>query len=455
MKVIRWVGLLTVLLGLTASVKADVTVLLEEPYSYDGIFAGTGHIAVYLNRVCADSPTVLRRCRPHETGVVISRYHRIGGYDWIAIPIEPYLYAVEKPQDIPLFANARLEAALRDNYRRQNLEQLVPDGPDGATPPGDWYELIGSAYDRTLYGFELESTQAQDDAFIEHYNAAPNHVEYQVVTRNCADFVRDILNFYYPNSVSRNFISDLSVSTPKHVARSFAHYSAHHAELHFAAFVIPQIPGSVPRSRPVHGLIEAVVRAKKYELPLLAFHPFVAGGVAAAYAVGGRFNPAKDAQILDIHGDLEEPISAEQRKAYRKGLDEITQGSAGQLSPEDLLPSEQKTAWHRFLTTAQVAWDSSGHPLLVGSYAGQPVSVGVTRANLLNSSAPAELTRYAIEVRLREELQKGRAPRASDAELREDWKLLKETAPDSTTGAAIAADAAGPSSDEDKKRRPQ
>ena len=48
------------------------------------------------------------------------------GYDWIAVPLYPYLYAVEKPQDIPLFTDGKLEAALRDHYRRENYEQLIP-----------------------------------------------------------------------------------------------------------------------------------------------------------------------------------------------------------------------------------------------------------------------------------------------------------------------------------------
>ena len=62
-----------VLAGLTPkSARAQATLLLEEPYSYDGTFAGTGHAAVYLARVCAESPTVLRRCGPGETGIVIS-----------------------------------------------------------------------------------------------------------------------------------------------------------------------------------------------------------------------------------------------------------------------------------------------------------------------------------------------------------------------------------------------
>ena len=184
-----WLAASSASFWLVPSARADVAVLLEEPYSYDGAFAGTGHAAVYLTRVCAASPTVLRRCQPGEPGVVISRYHRIAGYDWLAIPLYPYLYAVDAPGDIPLFADNKLEAALRDHYRRKYLTQMIPDGPGGAVPGGDWYELIGSAYDRTLYGFRIETTPAQDDQFIAHYNAGPNKESYKLVSRNCADFV--------------------------------------------------------------------------------------------------------------------------------------------------------------------------------------------------------------------------------------------------------------------------
>src|ERR1700682_5592361 len=82
------------------SANAQATLLLEEPYSYDGTFAGTGHSAVYLSRVCAESPTLLRRCGPGEPGVVLSRYNRVAGRDWIAVPLIPYLYAVNNPEDV-------------------------------------------------------------------------------------------------------------------------------------------------------------------------------------------------------------------------------------------------------------------------------------------------------------------------------------------------------------------
>src|SRR5271170_3142022 len=104
MRLTRLAWVLVLLLWAPPRVRADVAVLLEEPYSYDGALAGTGHAAVYLTRVCAASPTSLRRCNEGEHGAVISRYNGIGGYDWIAIPLIPYLYAVTKPEDIPVYA---------------------------------------------------------------------------------------------------------------------------------------------------------------------------------------------------------------------------------------------------------------------------------------------------------------------------------------------------------------
>src|SRR5258707_13712320 len=168
---------------------AGATLFLEEPYSYDGAFAGTGHTAVYLSNVCSASPVVLRQCNAGESGVVLSRYDGIGGYDWIAIPLISYLYAVDRAEAIPLFADARLVAFLRDQYRRDHLEALAPDRSDGGTPVGNWYELIGSAYDRTIYGFEIETDPEKDELLIRKFNQRPNRQRYNFVRRNCADFV--------------------------------------------------------------------------------------------------------------------------------------------------------------------------------------------------------------------------------------------------------------------------
>jgi hypothetical protein len=374
------VSLLALLSLGVAGARADVAVLLEEPYSYDGAFAGTGHAAVYLFNICAESPVALRRCLPGESGVVISRYHRVAGYDWIAVPLYPYLYAVDKPQNIPLFTDVKLEAALRDHYRREKLEHLIPDGPGGETPTGDWYELIGSAYDRTLYAFQLPTTAEQDDAFIARYNSQPNRESYKLVTRNCADFVKDVVNFYYPKAVRRGLVSELDISTPKHAAKTMVQYAKKHPELHMTAYVIPQVPGTIRRSRPVRGALESVFKAKKYEVPLLALHPVVGGAFAAGYYLGGGpFNPSKNSLVFSPDGDLQAPLSPEDRKSYQKGLDEMTKANA------DATSRREEATWHKVLDGAQLRLDAAGHPVLAVRSGDQIVEVGITRGNVLNN----------------------------------------------------------------------
>jgi hypothetical protein len=406
--------------GFLLQAHANVTVLLEEPYSYDGALAGTGHTAVYLTRICAATPVSLRRCRPGEHGVVLSRYARIGGYDWIAIPLVPYLYAVDDPNGMPLYADPKLVSFLRDQYRRAHLEELAPDAPGGQTPKGDWYELIGSSYDRTNYGFEIETTPEQDDAFIEWLNSRPNRATYQFVSRNCADFVREVLDFYYPKSVSRGTIADLFVSTPKHSAKSLVRYSKRHSDLEFRRFVIPQVPGSVKRSRPVRGVLESLFRAKKYAVVLAAFHPLIGGGVMTVDLLGDRFNPAKNSLVFSLTGDPSAPPTNAEQHVYLENLENLT------ASHEDGGASLGAINWRKFVERSEPELNADGQPVLQVLDGTKIVALGVARSDLESEDAPLELQRNLLVSRLKQTLVRSRAPRISSSELREDWRLLEK-----------------------------
>src|ERR1700693_2072038 len=249
--------LVTVLACAGLASASSATLLLEEPYGKLGFFTATGHAAVYLSGVCAETPVVLRACAPGEQGIVISRYDGVGGYDWGAIPLIPYLYAVERPEDLPLFADGKMVSFLRDQYRRKHLEMVAPDRDNGETPGGNWYELVGSAYDRAAYGFEIETSSAQDEAFIERYNSSPNRSHFHLSYRNCADFAKDVMNFYYPKSLHRSVVADIGITTPKQMAKTLIKFSPHHPELQLSRYVIPQVPGTQARSTAAHGVVES------------------------------------------------------------------------------------------------------------------------------------------------------------------------------------------------------
>jgi hypothetical protein len=403
---------------------ASATLLLEEPYGKLGFFSPTGHVAVYLSGVCADSPLVLRPCVPGETGIVFSRYDGINGYDWAAVPLIPYLYAVERPEDIPLFADAKMVGFLRDRYRRQHLRGIAPDTADGGTPGGNWYELVGSAYDRTSYGFEIETTPEQDAALIRSYNSSPNRSHYHGVSRNCADFVKDVINFYYPKSLHRSVVGDVGITTPKQLARTLVRYSGHHPELRFSRLVIPQIPGSLPRSTAVHGVVESFFKSKKYIVPSAVVSPIFAGCVFAIYvgSGAGRFNPARDALVFDAGGERELPLGREDRRAYQKELETFLQADA---DAEGSSARVRKT-WSRLQASARTEFDVEGRPVLQMQVGERLVRVGVSADNVLSGGAPAELVQELLEARLEAELRRKTAPTVSEKELARDWQLLQQ-----------------------------
>ena len=423
---------------------AQATLLLEEPYSYDGTFAGTGHSAVYLSRVCADTPVRLRRCRRGELGVVLSRYHGVAGYDWIAIPLIPYLYAVEKPSDIPLYADPKLVAFLRHQYLphlkaianhdlksvSRNDDQVAQTLKDQASeydePTGPWYELVGSAFDRTLYGFQVATRPEQDDALIRKMNSSPNREAYSLLRRNCADFSKQIIDFYYPHAAHRSIIGDLGVTTPKQVAKTLVHYSKHHPAAEMTSFIIPQVPG-MKRSKPTHGVLESVLYSKKYMAALFVLHPIVAGTVETAYLTKWHFDPAKNAMMFYVGRGLEPPLSEAERHAYKEKLDALVA-----VSGEDTASLK----WAGVKGEAAPRLDASGRAVLKVEKEGQEIQVGLCQGNALHSDSP-QLAEQLLRLRVEEELKGGRPARASLRQVEADWRLLQ------ATSAQVPAEVAG------------
>jgi hypothetical protein len=418
------VKLVAVVLACASLASASATLLLEEPYGKMGFFTATGHAAVYLSGVCADTPLILRHCTPGETGVVLSRYDGVGRYDWVAIPLIPYLYAVERPEDVPLFANAKMAAFLRDRYRRKYLEDIAPDVKNGETPGGNWYQLVGSSYDRTIYGFEIQTTPEQDDALIRKYNASPNQSHFHLVTNNCADFAKGVLNFYYPKSLHRSLVADVGITTPKQIARMLTKFSARHPQFEFSRLIISQVPGSMPRSTNVHGVVESFFKAKKYIVPSLVVSPIFAGCVAAVY-VGtgaGHFEPARNALIFVVGGTPERPLGTEDRRAYERQLKHFLAGAY----PEKPGRKVDKV-WAKMQSKAKTSVDDQGRPILEVQVGESRVQIGVSASNVLSGNAPPELERQLLAARLQSELRRGSTRGISEAEVARDWELLENT----------------------------
>jgi len=267
---------------------AQAALLLEQPYGVFGTLNPTGHAALYLEHICADTPVHLRTCEPSETGVVISRYKGMGGYDWVAIPLIPYLYSVDDPASVPAEVDQETVSRLRNHYRETRLGDFGEILPPGNFFNDGWEQLVGTAYDRRTYAFRFATTPEQDREVIALLNAQSNDSHFNILYKNCADFDRMILNVYFPNKFGRTIFPDAGITTPKHLTYALLRYARKHPETQLTILEIPQVPGYRHQSRAIHGVAETLI-TNGYVIPIVILNPYVAGGLLADYLVRGRY----------------------------------------------------------------------------------------------------------------------------------------------------------------------
>jgi len=281
--------LLVAFVTFPVSGRAQAALLMEEPYGFFGSVNPTGHNAIYFERICAETPTRLRRCQSGELGAVISRYQGINGYDWVAIPLLPYLYSVEQASDVPARVNREAVSRMRSHYREAHLLTLGEGLQPGNFVHGGWAQLVGISYERRIYAFRFETSEAQDDALIALMNNGENRTRFNLLFNNCSDFARFTLNFYFPGTFKRSVFPDAGMTTPKQLAYKLERYARKHPETRLTIFEIPQIPGYRRLSRSNKSIAESLTTTV-YAVPLAVLNPYIAGGLFVDYLVRGRYH---------------------------------------------------------------------------------------------------------------------------------------------------------------------
>jgi hypothetical protein len=322
MRTLRTIAFVFVALSLlfsAARCRAQAALLMEEPYGFFGTVNPTGHTAIYFAHICAATPTKLRHCDTDELGAVIARYSGIDGYDWVAIPLVPYLYSVEDLAAVPDRVDRQTVDRLRDQYREVHLMDLGTKLPRGNFFEGGWTELVGVAYERRLYAFRFDTTPAQDEAIIERMNDRKNRSHFQLLFNNCSDFSRGILNQYFPRTFERSIFPDAGMTTPKQIAFKLERYAKKHPDTHLEIYEIPQVPGYRRLSRSNKDISESLITTA-YAVPIAIANPYLAGGLFVDYVIRGRYhlipkNPGKLtpetlATLTYSGGAAENPLSA-------------------------------------------------------------------------------------------------------------------------------------------------
>ena len=450
----------------------DVGVVLNE--SLDTSIAritGSGHTAVYLSRICPESPVRLRRCRADEQGSVISNYTTLGEdqpFEWNAVALSVYVYGVENPQYRPMVGSQKIKHVLEERYREKYLSAYCASESCRTSNKAEWREMVGASLSRSVYMFVAETTVEQDLDLIAQFNSLPNQNHFNGVTRNCADFARRVINAYFPHATGPDYINDFGMTSPKAIARSFTRYALRHPEAHFRVVHYAQIPGTIKRSSECRAGTEQLYRSKKLLIPMLIFANHALPFVAASYLFTGRFNPQHE---LETHPSVEaaegeyraglansgnndarhEQFAATESqeraevvgtpddwKEYRSAFDSLVASAVHEEIIRDR--KDLKSTFQRLDQAGTPVADRDGALWIeLSNREGSP-RVGLSANNILDSASDSQLAYELLLARTGRVLNSPKHSRETMVEFKKDWALLQHD----SYGASSVLRAAAP-----------
>lgn len=438
--------------------RADVGVVLND--SLDTSVAritGSGHSAVYLSRICPATPVKLRLCRPGEEGSVISNYTTLGEdepFEWNVVPLNIYLYGVRNPKDHPLFSSVKIKGVLEERYREQMLQDYCVSLSCRNSTSAEWREMVSATSERTLYILAVSTTVQQDLDLIAKFNDRVNVNHFNGFTHNCADFTRTIINTYFPNATHRN-INDFGMTSPKGIARSFAHYAEHHPKDGYYVLHFAQLPGTIKRSSTPREGTEQLYHSKKLLVPMAIFASHELPFVFGSYLLTGRFNPEHE---FEQHATVEESEFRYEIQRAKEDDDDSDQTRAWYAAANrergDVVGTSQEWADFRdqFAILVQEAiragiipsrgsldrvfkeLDEAGKPYLddpgdlwlVVNEGGTTVKVGLTAKTLLAPGSDRALAYKIMLANINYSLKASERVRETVNDFTQDWALLQK-----------------------------
>jgi hypothetical protein len=449
--------------------RGDVGVVLNESLN-TGVarITGSGHSAVYLSRICPETPVKMRLCRPGEQGSVVSNYTTLGEdqpYEWNIVPLSIYLYGVADPNDRPLFVSAKIKDSLEDEYRKKILSPYCASSRCVTSENAEWREMVGAALTRSIYIFVVSTTLEQDRELIAQFNASPNENRFNAFSRNCANFTKNVINTYFPRAVRADYINDFGMASPKAIARSFAKYARRHPDSQYRVLHFAQVPGTIKRSSACRTGTEQLYRSKKLLVPMILFAGHELPIVAASYIFTGRFNPQSEYE--EHPALLANEAALQRRAASSEGLDTEASESNSAEKLESAQTVGSSAEWKHYRKQfksildeamrseilpnrdyldrvfkeldqdATPVADDEGNLWMEIDDGSKSFRMGLTAGTILGPGSDSQLAYQVILARVNSVLKSPARSRETILEFNESWNLLQQAR--TLTLASLAA----------------
>lgn len=379
-----WLWLLIVFCALVVPVEARIgVVMMESLPGTAGYVAQGGHSALFLTETCTDDFVSMRACTDADPfwGVIAERtatFSSKAKYDWLVMPASISLYAVEDEANAPLIVSADIRKKLIENFYFKNstFRNLVvgsdPEFEKGMAlekdyrfPKGRWQNLLGSKMRRTLYTVWIDDVSGgMERDLVAAINGFSNRPKYNTLlflfAGNCSKWVQQSLSsieVIKEAGFGQNFSGDGIFTSPKGVTdeafQAARKIMAKYSQVYVTVELIPQIPGTYPKSSEPYYVIESAFRNKLVWPVIAFFHP--------VYFLIGRFY-FKFIKRFSIHSKYKNYFNNESARLSIIGDDPKYRGSKSEIK---LLRSqffgskewwkEKKSVFSRILKKAQLA----------------------------------------------------------------------------------------------------
>jgi hypothetical protein len=252
--------------------RADISALILDSEGMADHITNGGHSVLVLSDICAETPTKLRLCTSddQEKGVVINKMLNLSAekYNWIATPFGEFLYGESSKDSAPLIANKKIvDADIQkryDDYYSQSIRN--------STDKGRWTKSVGSLFLRTVYEYRLPGFYDDEVSIMNALNNGPNKSNYNVILKNCADFVSSILKPFLNTSIALS-VDGGGIHSPKAIAMNLTRLGIKEPDLHMQVIKYPQISGTFARSTSVMAPSENLYKNPLFAVPIGIFVP--------------------------------------------------------------------------------------------------------------------------------------------------------------------------------------
>jgi hypothetical protein len=312
--------------------------------------------------------------------------------------------------------------------------------------------MVSAGMIRSMYIFVVKTTVQQDLELIAKFNALPNENHFNGVTRNCADFTKDIIDTYFPGSAHRDVLNDFGMTSPKAVARSFSHYAQDHPDMNFRVIHFSQIPGTFKRSSEARSGTEQLYHSKKLLIPMVIFADHELPVAVAAYVLTGRFNPEHE---FEGHATVE-PVQTASQIRLRDAGNGAVRAAGPVVQPAEVANVVGTSAeWKEYRKEFNLLVDEAVHTEVIPNRGyledffkqldetgtafldatgglwmdvpepGTSARVGLSASNILSAKSDPHLAYVVLLARIDRVLKSPKHSRETMPEFKDDWAYLQ------------------------------